>query len=293
LAYAMLGSACQARALTDNSHDWRGEADKATTTAWRLAPMLPEVYRARAGILRLYGQLRAALDPCLTAYELEPSSGRSAAILGDGYELIGRPDLAIGWYEKATRRQTQPIYSDRIGNAWADLGEYDKAREAYGAAVVFKPDLPVGLLGLSAVALYRGDYQTARSQCEQARLKFKDNPQPLEMAALIEFFSRHFDAAEKLYREALASNRSGGVDFMGSVRFLSALGSIESLSSAHAKEGKALLEEARALDEKELEVAQENSALPYSLAADDAALGNAQPAILRLQSLPRHPDSPH
>jgi tetratricopeptide (TPR) repeat protein len=179
LAYAMLGSACQARALTDNSHDWRGEADKATTTALRLTPTLPEVYRARAGILRLYGQLRAALDPCLTAYELEPSSGRSAAILGDGYELIGRPDLAIGWYEKATRRQTQPIYSDRIGNAWADLGEYDKAREAYGAAVVFKPDLPVGLLGLGAVALYRGDYQTARSQCEQARVKFKDNPKHL------------------------------------------------------------------------------------------------------------------
>jgi len=158
LAYAMLGSACQARALTDNSHDWRGEADKATTTALRLVPMLPEVYRARAGILRLYGQLRAALDPCLTAYELEPSSGRSAAILGDGYELIGRPDLAIGWYEKATRRQTQPIYADRIGNAWADLGEYDNAREAYGAAIVFKPDLPVGLLGLSAIALYSGDY---------------------------------------------------------------------------------------------------------------------------------------
>jgi serine/threonine protein kinase/tetratricopeptide (TPR) repeat protein len=279
LAYAMLGSACQARALTDNSHDWRGEADKATKTALRLAPMLPEVYRARAGTLRLYGQLRAALDPCLTAYELEPSSGRSAAILGDGYELIGRPDLAIGWYEKATRRQTQPVYADRIGNAWADLGEYDKAREAYAAAIVFKPDLPVGLLGLSAIALYRGDFQTARSQCEQARLKFKDNPQPLEMAAVIEFFSRHFDVAEKLYREALASNRSGGVGFMGSIRFISALGFIEKLSPAHAKQGKALLEEARSLDEKDLHLAPENSTLLYSLAADNAALGNTEAAM--------------
>jgi len=70
LAYALLGSACQARAQTDNSRDWRSEADRATTTALRLAPMLPEVYRARAGTLRRYGQLRAALDPCLTAYQL-------------------------------------------------------------------------------------------------------------------------------------------------------------------------------------------------------------------------------
>src|SRR5207249_1942410 len=98
----------------------------------------------------------------------------------------------------------------------------------------------------------------ARSQCEQARIKFKDNPQPLIMAALIEFFGRHLDAAEKLYRQALASNRSGGVDFMGSIRFLSALGFIEKLSPLHAKGGKTLLEEARALDEKELQSAPDN-----------------------------------
>ena len=283
LAYAMLGSACQARAQTDNSRDWRSEADRATTTALQLAPMLPEVYRARAGILRRYGQLRAALDPGLTAYELEPSSGRTAVILGDGYELIGRPDLAIGWFEKATRRQTQPVFSDDVGNAWADLGDYEKAEKAYSAAIVFKPDLPVGLLGLSAVALYRGDYQTARSQCEQARMKFKDNPQPPMMAALIEFFNRHFDAAEKLYRQAVASNRSGGVDFMGSIRFLSALGFIEQLSPAHAKEGKALLEQARALDKKDLETAPQNSTFLYSLAGDEAALRNADAAILSLK----------
>jgi serine/threonine protein kinase/Tfp pilus assembly protein PilF len=283
LAYALLGSACQARAQTDNSRDWRAEGDTATKTALRLAPMLPEAYRARTGTLRRYGQLRAALDPCLTAYELEPSSARTAAILGDGYELIGRPDLAIGWFEKANRRETQPLYADNLANAWADLGNYDKAKEAYTAAIVFKGDLPVGLLGLSAVALYTGDYQTARGRCEEARLKFEDNPQPLMMAATIEFFSRQFDAAEKLYREALKSNRSGGVDFMGSIRFLSALGFIEKRSPARSKEGKALLEEARTMDNKELETAPENSALLYSLAANDAALGNTEAAVLNLK----------
>jgi serine/threonine protein kinase/tetratricopeptide (TPR) repeat protein len=283
LAYAMLGSACQARALTDNTQDWRAAADRATMTALRLAPMLPEAYRARAGTLHRYGQMRAALDPSLTAYELEPSSARTAAILGDGYEVIGRPDLAIGWFQKATRRQTQPIYADNIGNAWADLGEYDKAEKAYATAIVFKPDLPVGLLGLSAIAVYRGDYQTARSQCQQALTKFRDNPQPLMMAALIEFFSRHFETAEKLYRQAAGANHTGGVDFMGSIRFISALGFIEKLSPAHAKQGKALLEEARTLDEEDLRLAPENSALLYSLAADNAALGNTEAAIGNLK----------
>jgi serine/threonine protein kinase len=282
LAYAMLGSACQARAQTDNSRDWRSEGDTATTTALRLAPTLPEVYRARGVTLRRYGMPQAALDPCLTAYELDPSSSRTAVILGDGYELIGRPDLAIGWFEKATQRQIQPGFADNLGNAWADLGDYEKAERAYTAALVFKPDLPVGLLGLSAIALYRGDYQLARSQCAQARIKFKDNPQPLIMAALIEFFSRHFDAAEKLYRQALASNRSGGVDFMGSIRFLSAVGFIEKLSPLHTKAGIALLEEARALDERELQSAPDNLRRLYSLAANSAALDNSGNATASL-----------
>jgi len=191
--------------------------------------------------------------------------------------------LAIGWFEKAERRETQPLYSDNIGNAWADLGEYDKAREAYASAIVFKSDLPVGLLGLSAVALYSNDYQTAKTKCEEARSRFEDNPQPLMMAALIEFFNHHFEAAEKLYHQQLASNRLGGVDFMGAVRFLSAVGFIETRSATKSQHGKALLNEALNIDEKELKSVPENSALLYSLAADQAALGDSRGAILNLR----------
>ncbi|MDX6558598.1 MAG: eukaryotic-like serine/threonine-protein kinase, partial [Blastocatellia bacterium] len=108
LAHAMLGNACQARAQTDPTHDWLAEADAATAIALRIAPMLPEAHHARAGTLRRHGQLRASLDSFLTAYELDPAAWRSAMLLGDTYEQVGRPDLALGWFEKAARRQTQP-----------------------------------------------------------------------------------------------------------------------------------------------------------------------------------------
>jgi len=104
----------------------------------------------------------------------------------------------------------------------------------------------------------------------------------LEMAALIEFFSRHFPAAEKLYREAAAIDRTGGVDFVGSVRYLSALGFIQKLSGVHAKEGKALLEEAHWLDEKEILSAPDNLRHLYSLAANYAAQGNGEAAAVCL-----------
>ena len=203
-------------------------------------------------------------------------------MLGYIYDTLGRPDIGLLWFEKAARRENRPVYADNIGDAWADLGDYVKAEKAFKTAAVFRPDLPVGPLGLSALALFREDYETARKLCQEARAKYAGNPQPLMMAAVIEFFSRRFDVAERLYREACVSNREGGVDFLGSVRFLSALGFVQKLSSARAKEGKILLEEARALDEKELLLAPDNLRQLYSLAADNAALGNREEATTML-----------
>src|SRR5256714_1650445 len=282
LAYAMLGSACQARAQTDPAHDWLAQADAATTIALRMAPMLPEAHRARGGTLRRHGRLRDSLDSYLTSYELDPATPRSAAMLGDTYEQIGRPDLALGWFEKVARRQTQPLFADNVGNAWISLGDYDQAEKAYRASIIFKPDLPVGLLGLSRLALFRGDYEGARKECQQAQAKYKDNPEVLKMAALIEFFSRHFPAAEKLYRQALAIDRAGGVDFAGSVGYLSAIGFIQKLSGAHVQEGSVLLEEAHWLDEKELLSAPGNLRHLYSLAANYAAQGKGEAATVCL-----------
>jgi tetratricopeptide (TPR) repeat protein len=203
-------------------------------------------------------------------------------MLGYIYATLGRPDIGLLWFEKAARRENQPIYADNIGDAWADVGDYERAEKAFKTATVFRPDLPVGPLGLSALALLRADYEAARKQCEDARAKYKDNPQPLMLAAVIEFFSRHFDAAERLYQDACLSNREGGGDFLGSVRFLSALGFIRRHSGAEV-EGKALLEEARALDEKELLSTPDNLRRLYSLAADYAALGNQKEATVTLE----------
>jgi serine/threonine protein kinase/Flp pilus assembly protein TadD len=282
-AYAMLATATQLRAITDPDPRWLKEAETAAASALRIAPMLPEAQLARAGNFWQRGHVRASIDPYLIAYELDSTSHRTAAKLGNVYHLLGRPDLAIIWFEKAARRETRPLYADNIGSAWADLGDYEKAEKAFKTASVFRPDLPVGALGLSNLALFRGDYETARKECAEARSKYGDNPQPLVMAALIEFFSRNFSQAEKLYREAALSNHAGGVEFLGAVRYISAIGFIQTLSG-NTKEGKALLAESCALDEKDLLLAPENPARIYSLAADHAAFGNHEAALTGLKN---------
>ena len=244
--------------------------------------MLPEAHRARAGTLRYRGLLLESVDSYLTAYELDSSNGRAAATLGDIYNFVGRPDLAVTWFERAMRREIRPVYADNLADAYTDLGDYEKAERAYQTAAVFRPDLPVGVLGLSRLALLRGDYESARRECETAWAKYKGDPQPLIMLAVIEFFSRNFPTAERLYREALAANRPGGVDFAGSVRFLSALGFVRHRAGLEA-ESRALLEEARALDENELSRAPGNPRSLYSLAASCAALGNSEKANVNLE----------
>ena len=276
---AMLVSAFLVRSATEPAGQWLEQAETAAATAMRLAPMLPETQLASADNLWYHGHAKDSIDRFLTAYELDPRSARTSAKVATIYDNVGRPDKAIWWFEKATRREARPVYADNMGDAWTDLGDYDKAEQAYKAAGVFRPDLPVAPLGFARLALLRGDYENARGLCEEARAKYKDNPQPLMMAAVIEFFSRNFDAAGRLYREAISTlGRTGGVNFLGSVRFISALGFIQKSSGAHVEDGQALLEESRALEETELAAAPENPALLYNLAADQAALGNSEAA---------------
>jgi serine/threonine protein kinase/tetratricopeptide (TPR) repeat protein len=277
-AHAMLATALQAQIQLEPTDALVSQAETAATTALRIAPMLPEAHRAYAGNLLIRGRVQASIDSYLTAYELDPSNARAAATVGNTYDFLGRPDLAIPWFEKAMRRETRPVYADNLAEAWMDLDDYQKAEAAYQTAAIFRPDLASAALGMSRLALFRGDYEEARKRCEAARAKFKDNPQPLLMEAMIAFFSRRFVEAEKLYREAVASNRTGAIDFAGSVRFLSAIGFIQRKSGSEA-EGKALLEEATTLDEKEAASAPENPRPLYSLAADYAALGNRDAAV--------------
>ena len=277
-AYAMLASACQARARIEPTGDWLERAEAAAAIALRLAPMLPESHHAYAGTLRERGHVRLSMDAYLLAYELNPADARVAAAIGNAYNFLGRLDLAVLWLEKAARQETRPLYSDGLGEAWADLGEYSEAEKAFNMALVFRPDTAMGSVGLSKLALLRGDYDGARKQCEMARANYKDDPLALVMSATVEFFGRNFGVAENFYREASAKHRQGGVDFSGSVRFLSALGFIRG-SLGSAKEGRALLEEARGLDQRELELAPENSALLYSLAASNMALGETEKAF--------------
>jgi tetratricopeptide (TPR) repeat protein len=131
------------------------------------------------------------------------------------------------------------------------------------------------------VSLLRGNFQDARHHCVAARGRFVDQPQPVALGALIEFFDRRFEKAKQLYDVAIESNRTGGVEFIGSVRFLSAIGFILHNSGVEPQ-GTNLLEEALAIDQYEISMIAENPERLYSLAANHSALGNHDSAFASL-----------
>jgi Tfp pilus assembly protein PilF len=87
-AHAMLATACQLRSLTDPGGNWIIEAERAVEAALRIAPLLSEAHSAHAGILRLQGCYREAIDSSFTAYELDPLSSRAAAKLGSRNQMV-------------------------------------------------------------------------------------------------------------------------------------------------------------------------------------------------------------
>jgi tetratricopeptide (TPR) repeat protein/TolB-like protein/tRNA A-37 threonylcarbamoyl transferase component Bud32 len=280
-AYAMLASACQSRSELDPSGPWVKKGNTAAEIAVRLSPTLGEAQRAQAGILRYRGQLEEALDTYLIAYELDQSSDRAAATIGNVEGQLGRPHLALKWYEKAVRRQSRPgIYAEYFGDAWSDLGEEARAEKAFRTATIFRPDLAGAAVGLARLALLKGDFDRARSLCAETLRNFADDWDLNLLAAEIEFYSRDFETAERLYRRLMAKERSGNplMGFGAPIRFGAAVGFIQ-LASGRESEGKRLLLESLDADKEDLKVAPKNPRLLYSAAAICAALNQTDQAL--------------
>ena len=278
-AQALLASSYLSRSELEPTGPWLEKGLAAARLAIQLEPMLPEAHRAFAGTFRYQGQMRRSIDSFLSAYELDPFDHRNAGMLGNLLEQIGRPDLALRWLDKAARIEPRPgLWMEYIADALMDLGEEEAAAAAYSRSITFRPDLSGGDIGLARLALLRRDFAEARARCEETHRKFEKDREALMLAAQVEFCAGDYSKAEALYRQLVADDRKGGVDFSGSYRFLSALGFIRR-AAGDEEGGTSLLREARGFDLEELQIAPDNLRRLYSLAAINAALGEREAAF--------------
>jgi tetratricopeptide (TPR) repeat protein/tRNA A-37 threonylcarbamoyl transferase component Bud32 len=286
-AHSFLAMAFMGRDLLSASPELAQKASQMAREAVRLAPHDPTAHRALCAIRVSYGHYREALEHGLQSIEFGDRSERAFGQIAYTWKALGRPDRAILWYKKAKRSQHQPAdYEALLGDCFAALGNDSEAEREYEAATTFRPDQPEGWLGLARLRLLAGDSDGARQICRAQLLHYPDAPIVKQFAALVEFFSRNYGEAGRLYAELerkdpLGGGRDGA--YSGAVDNRSAMARLK-IESGDKLGARALLADVSAAAKQKLRSAPTDAETLYRLSAVEAMLGETSNCLKDLRA---------
>jgi tetratricopeptide (TPR) repeat protein len=217
--------------------------------------------------------------------EFGDESERSFGEIGYIWKMIGRPDLALRWFEKVRLTHQQPAECDAlVGDCWADLLEDGRAKGAYESATAFQPDHADGWMGLCRLKLLIGDYAAAREIYLREIPRYPQSQNARRMAALVEFFARNIPEAEKRYRELAQEDPLGGIKggFYNAVDYRSALACLQ-LLRGHSEQARPTLLSCLADEEKRVRRFPADPSAHYRKAALKSMLGEDIEALSALR----------
>jgi serine/threonine protein kinase/tetratricopeptide (TPR) repeat protein len=247
----------------------------------------PVAHRALAGVFYLQEKFPAALEEQTRAIEAGGPEERSVMSIGTILFRLGRPAYALGWFEMARRWATLPGEFDAwIGDCWTQMGDDERAESAYRRALDLRPELSDGWIGLCRLRLLQGDVSGARrfwnEKGDRLRTSNDSDRKPELMLAQLEFYTRNYLVAERLYGALAQKDQSVGEDFYGAIGCGSALGRLRQLLGDEAG-GRRLLEQCLAREAAKQAISQ-NPATLYEIAAIEASLGKPELALEHLRA---------
>jgi tetratricopeptide (TPR) repeat protein/TolB-like protein/tRNA A-37 threonylcarbamoyl transferase component Bud32 len=284
LAHAYLASATAARTHYIADPNLLSYAEREVQEALRLAPNSGEALCVLAGVNYQKGQLKKALAAAFRAIETNPADGMSVALLGRIYYELGRPDQALRWFQLARIRYRHGgEYDSDIGDCWAALHDFEKARIAYQRAIDLHPERSQAWIGMARLYLLNAEFAKARSFCRQNRILHQEAIEGVQLAAQIEFFSRNFTEAQRLYRDLKQTDQDGGGAFYGNVSYGSALGRL-GLVQGHSSGARTILEQGLTKEMQQLEFGSDNPGTLYRVSAIESSLGRNKSALEHLEA---------
>jgi tetratricopeptide (TPR) repeat protein len=240
-------------------------------------------HRALSGVYYQEGKFDEALEQQLRTIELGGVDDKVSSFVGQTHDQLGRPDLALKWFEIASRLQTYPgDVEPAIGDAWARLGEDDEALRAYDKAIELRPGASRGAIGKAHLRMLRGEFDAAREICFDRFRNQNELGEMTQLAAQLEFVVHNWDAAEELYTKLVRTDAAGGGSFYGSISFQSALGRIKQATGS-GEEATRLLREALKTETATFERQPSNPDAAYRVAAVEASLDLVRPALQHLR----------
>ena len=261
--------------------------DNAEASARRsveLDPAGTEPRRALAGVLYQKGIFSKALDEALNAIETGGPEEHIVGEIGQTWKIVGRPDIAIAWFDLMTRSEARPAnFLFVLADCWADLCEDNRAEIVYERVWHLRPELPDGWLGICRLRLLQSDFQGARNICAQNRGGHNDSVYTDEIAAQTEFFARNFQVAEKFYEGLEKSDAGGGGSFFGALSYRSVLGYLRFIAGDE-ESGRAILRHCLESERQNLARAPKHPEILYRIAAIESSLGDTNAALEALRA---------
>jgi tetratricopeptide (TPR) repeat protein/tRNA A-37 threonylcarbamoyl transferase component Bud32 len=254
------------------------EAEAVGRRAVELEPNNGDAHFMLAAVCYNLGRFREGLDQLALAFECNGPFSRGTNVAAQIYDTIGRPDLSLQWHFVGQKTEPHPAEdSASIGDSWALLEVDDRAQRLYERFAELHPEKPEGWMGISRLLLFHGELDQARAVTIENRKHHTDFSYSEQMAAEVEFYTRHFPQAMDLYQKLFGGDADGGGGFYGAVSYRSALGRLK--MDTAPSEGQQLLEEARHYEENLLREIPENPDTLYRLAAVESSLGQVQAAL--------------
>jgi tetratricopeptide (TPR) repeat protein/tRNA A-37 threonylcarbamoyl transferase component Bud32 len=268
------------------------KAAKLGREAVALNPTIASTHNALGGLLFfVQGSILDAREEALRAIEAGEARLATPTVLGSGPALVGmidklrgRPDLALRWCAINSRWLVRPADDESVlGDCWADLGEDGRAEKMYLRIAALHPELPEGWMGLCRLRLLARNFADARTICQENEKRHSQFSYAAQMAAQVEFFSRNYASAEKLYRDLARGDPGGGGSFYGAVGYESALGRLRSLAGDPTL-AELTLRICSNREKEALRKAPQNPEILYRMAAIESSLGEIDSALTHLRA---------
>jgi tetratricopeptide (TPR) repeat protein/predicted Ser/Thr protein kinase len=285
LAYSYLAEAQAGPAMFTGDSNYVTAAEQSAKVAFSLNRNIAETHKALCVVLFLRGRFRESLEEAFIAYELADSDDiRLSSRVAANLEMAGQPERAVAWFELGRGGSDRPGHNEfSLADCLTDLTADDRAAAIYGRASTLFPELPEGWIGECRLALLQKNFAEARKRSAQNANRYRDFISSQEIAAQVEFFSRHFPEAEKLYTQLVTKAPDGGKDFYGVVTYQSALGRLR-LAAHDEDNGERILEAALKKELQSLQSAPHHPKTLYCVAAIESSLGRVEPALGHLQT---------
>jgi serine/threonine protein kinase/Tfp pilus assembly protein PilF len=285
LAHSLLAQALWGRGSLRGDNTFLQSSETSAQKALELDSDSPEAHKAMSMVFYGQGRFAQALEEALISLELADNTddyrlvNRITSIL----KMLGQPAKAVAWYRLTFKNSVRPFDSASLGDCYLALVDDNRAAEEYKRAATLFPEHPEGWIGLCRLALLQQDFTTSRKIAAENWQRYRDFAFSEQMAAQVEFFSRNFAAAEKLYKELATKDPNGGASFHGVVGYQSALGRLRQIAGDE-KAATEILQRELKKELDRLHVAPQHPEILYQLAAIEACLNRIESAQEHLQA---------